>query len=98
MHHQKDIPIALVPMSLPGACAYEPVVRGRIEHHLGPYGVDIELFCRLFDERTGAAELYKWPVKVMVSIFEDDSFNFEFTHSQMLGSPVSFRVPDIYPG
>lgn len=85
-----------VTMTLPGACAHSEAVRPIVEFHLGPTGASVEKFCTEFDDRTAAAEIFNWPVKVWIHVFDDQSFAFEFTRSQMLGSPVSFRVQDLY--
>ncbi|MCB1556566.1 MAG: hypothetical protein KDJ15_04545 [Alphaproteobacteria bacterium] len=92
--------IAVVNMRLAGACAWTPNMRRIIDFHLTPYGVDIDEFCTQFDERTAAAEVFNWPVGVMVFVYEGGDFLFEFTRSNLLGSPVSFKdqLPDICGG
>ena len=88
--------VDVVHMTLPGACAYVPSIRARISFHLSPYGVDIDDFCEQFDGRTAGAEVFNWPVKTWVYVYDDTSFEFEFTRSQLLGTPVSFRAYDVY--
>ncbi len=87
--------LAAVGLNLLGACAFMPQIRRRIDFHLTPLGVDLDEFCRQFDARTGDAGCFYWPVVVSVLVYKDSSFAFEFTHSQLLGAPVSFRAYDV---
>lgn len=74
-----------------GVCAFADDFKRIFDTKLGPYGIDVDAFCRLCDQRTSAAELIDWRVPISAYLYDDRSFEMEFARNQYLGNPRAMK-------
>ncbi len=81
---------------LPANFSFTPTGVRIIAFYTEKYGIDPEQFAVLFDGAT--FEYFTKQIKVSVSIYDNATYDFEFTKPQWLGSPGIRNAEDMCPG
>lgn len=65
-----------------------------LEDRLSPWGIDIEEFVTLFDAAT--RHISGAPVPVIIIIYDDDTYDFEFGGASSISPPLDPEAMDPY--